>query len=396
MLKPAQVQAIPTATLDVFHKLETTLGTTAASALRDPLAADRAALRAAFAASSYTAKRSVDEIVVSTMTEAARTSLLADEKLYEAARVAGLISPYASLSESAAFAALLKDGVATSTTMLNLVRTSAEQAVYAGFLDALDGAMLSVASGQEALDAAIRVAVKKVAEQTTMVSYVSEGGRRVEQSLYGAVRRAVLTGTHQTTLRMQEARLREVGAEYVEITAHGGARPDHEVWQGTIIRLDELEEVTGYGSGEGLGGWNCAHDFFPYFPGIMEPTDQSALEARDNEEDYELSQRQRECERNIRKYQGRADIYKAGGIKDEADRNKALATKWRKEADSVAAKRNGARRVDREVGDKFAKVTTTKATSDARFFTDLPEGAAQKAAREYALAHPELPITIVK
>ena len=58
----------------------------------------------------------------------------------------------------------------------------------------------------------------------------------------------------------------------MEVTAHAGARPSHAEWQGRRYSLSgkskeypSLEEATGYGTGDGLKGWNCRHDFYPVF-----------------------------------------------------------------------------------------------------------------------------------
>ena len=58
----------------------------------------------------------------------------------------------------------------------------------------------------------------------------------------------------------------EMGASFVEVTAHGGARPSHAVWQGRRYHrggavdylgqhYEDFESATGYGTGAGLCGW---------------------------------------------------------------------------------------------------------------------------------------------
>lgn len=61
----------------------------------------------------------------------------------------------------------------------------------------------------------------------------------------------------------------------MEVTAHSGARPEHAEWQGKIYsrsgkskKYPSLVKVTGYGTGPGLGGWNCRHSMFPYYEGM--------------------------------------------------------------------------------------------------------------------------------
>ena len=95
-----------------------------------------------------------------------------------------------------------------------------------------------------------------------------------KDTLEVAVRRAVLTGVSQTSAKLQLARADEMGCEFVEVTAHAGARPSHAEWQGKVfhrggavtrdgVRYEDFERATGYGTGPGLGGWNCRHSFYP-------------------------------------------------------------------------------------------------------------------------------------
>ena len=75
---------------------------------------------------------------------------------------------------------------------------------------------------------------------------------------------------------LQLARMEEMGCEFVEVTAHEGARPTHAVWQGRVYhrggavvqdgeRYEDFEAATGYGTGPGLCGWNCRHNFYPFY-----------------------------------------------------------------------------------------------------------------------------------
>ena len=95
---------------------------------------------------------------------------------------------------------------------------------------------------------------------------------------------------------LQLARMEEMDCEFVEVTAHEGARPTHAVWQGGVYhrggavvkdgeRYDDFETAIGYGTGPGLCGWNCRHNFYPFYPGVSvrNYTDErlTGLDARD-------------------------------------------------------------------------------------------------------------------
>jgi hypothetical protein len=101
----------------------------------------------------------------------------------------------------------------------------------------------------------------------------------------------------------------------MEITAHCGARPSHASWQGQIVSLSgqrgylSLDDI-GYGSGDGFKGWNCRHDWYPYFEGStrmysekdIEELNAANIEFPDGSMHtyYEAEQYQRVYERKIR------------------------------------------------------------------------------------------------
>jgi hypothetical protein len=116
----------------------------------------------------------------------------------------------------------------------------------------------------------------------------------------------------------------------VQTSAHAGARPSHAEWQGKIFsrsgtskKYPPFVESTGYGTGAGLGGWNCRHSFYPFFEGISEnaydEVDRESLAKKTvtlNEEKtsmYEATQVQRGIERKIRFWKRQAGALEAAG-----------------------------------------------------------------------------------
>jgi hypothetical protein len=99
----------------------------------------------------------------------------------------------------------------------------------------------------------------------------------------------------------------KMGCDLVEVTAHMGARPSHAEWQEKVYSISgdskkypKLSTATGYGTGAGLKGWNCRHDFYPFFEGISKRAN-LPVDKKENAKEYELSQKQRAMERSIRK-----------------------------------------------------------------------------------------------
>lgn len=352
MLTPGEIDELSASVLKVFEELEQGIKHEAARFLRDPKPVDRATVRARLVAEATRREETVKRTIARVVTEAAERSLLEDEKIYEAARAAALIGPYTPVEGSRAIQALLARGVEDTTRLANLVGTRAVEASIPAVIDALDDAMVKLVTQQGAPEQVVREAAERIAAHATTFTYRTAEGRVVRTGLYEGARRAVLTGANQTVLRMQQERMKEVGARHVQISAHAGARPSHQEWQGMVIPYDQMEAVTGYGTGEGLGGWNCRHTFWPFIPGVMEPVDYSWIGDRETETRiYEATQRQRYAERQIRKYRARLASYDGAGLPSDDPavvRTRDLVTKWRREASAAARKTGGLRRYERE------------------------------------------------
>lgn len=260
--------------------------------------------------------------------------------------------------ESAALNNLLNAGARqTCGTWRNLTATTANT-VSGAFERTLDVAWGKVATGAFDYKTAVKQAVDSLADEMPEITYPSGH----TDSLEVAARRAVLTGVNQTAGKLQEARMDEMNVEFVETSAHGGARPSHAEWQGRRFHrggavdylgkhYPDFEQATGYGTGAGLCGWNCRHTFFAVFPELGDPptwTEESLQEmnARNIEYNgklytqYEVNQMQRARERNVRKWKKRYLAESAAGS-DTTD--SAVRLKAARQSLSEFAKATGAR-----------------------------------------------------
>ena len=217
------------------------------------------------------------------------------------------------LEQSNGMQRILKANVRKTCQELdNLTMTTAVK-TQSAFIQACNKAQMKVSTGAFSYDKAIADAIKEAAVQGTEVLYPSQHIDKLDV----AVRRAVLTGVNQTAAEMNLQYAKDQNCDYVETTAHEGARPEHAVWQGKVFCLsgtdpkyENFYEATGYGTGPGLCGWNCRHNFHAYFPGISTPSytqemldDYSAKNVEYNGKqftEYEASQMQRDHERQIR------------------------------------------------------------------------------------------------
>lgn len=199
------------------------------------------------------------------------------------------------------------------------------------YQDTLNYAQFQVASGAFSHQQAIKIAVKKLADSgLRYVDYESSTSSMLDV----AVRRATLTGINQTTAEISLMQMDELGGEFVEVSAHMGARPDHAEWQGQVYHVgsakdgyEDFEESTGYGTGPGLCGWNCRHSFSVFFPGISTRnyTDEhlKSIDPPDIEFEgktysyYEATQNQRRIERMIRKTKREMVGFESAGAKED-------------------------------------------------------------------------------
>lgn len=208
---------------------------------------------------------------------------------------------------------------------------------------ALDNAVLQIQSGAISYNQAIRGAVKQLADSGIKTAEYQSG--HMDQ-IDVAVRRAIMTGINQLCQQYSEQSMDYLETDLVEVSAHIGARntgtgpENHESWQGKIYRWSKKPKQssgrypdfiasTGYGTGTGLGGWNCRHHFYPFVEGVMEPTysksDLRAMEGKKREisfegkqyDGYTATQKQRQIERTVRKLKREQAAYKAAGLTEE-------------------------------------------------------------------------------
>ena len=218
------------------------------------------------------------------------------------------------------------------------------------YQDSVDLALMQVNSGVLNSNEAIKQAVKKLADSgLRTIDYENGWSNRVDV----AVRRAVVTGGNQMCHKMTELTMDELGAEYVETTAHAGARPDHQEWQGQVFcykgksdKYPDFVEKTRYGYGDGLGGYNCRHSFYPFFPGISKRAYSEEhlnnIDPEPFEYDgktytyYEALQRQRKLETSIRQKKSELITYNAAGLKDDFNNSSILLNRLKSEYKSFS------------------------------------------------------------
>lgn len=222
------------------------------------------------------------------------------------------------------FRAILSTNFEGANKQLRLIQTKAQQSINATYLDIINKAYVQSASGYKSYSQSIDEAIRNMCDKGfTRVSY--DSGRTY--SIESAVRREVVSHINKMQNETANIEAQELGTEFVEVSSHLGARTtnkmdytNHAHWQGKVyhrggeidyngVHYLDFEKETGYGVIEGLGGVNCRHRFFPFFPDFSTPS-AVQFDYEENKKLYEATQQQRALERDIRRYKKRYLTFK--------------------------------------------------------------------------------------
>ena len=351
MLPPGYLETLPDAVIELIQEMEDAVLSKMAVRItkygwtsQDQWEADRleavGVMRSDIARilSKYTGQ--TEQAIQQTMADAGRETINQDKQYYEAA---GAWSDEA--IDRAAINNVINSGLKrTNQTFRNLTGTLAKETAKE-FTRAMDSAWLAAATGTIDPQTAGRRAIKELcAKGIQVISYPSKHRDHVEV----AVRRALVTGINQAAMAVQDELLDELECDLVETTAHAGARPEHALWQGKVFSrygktpgYPTLAAGTGYGTGAGLGGWNCRHSYHPFFPGYESAYSDDVLKEYQRTTctyngkaltEYEASQQQRYFERGIRRWKREYVAMDAAGL--DTTQAAVKLRQWReKEAD---------------------------------------------------------------
>lgn len=229
----------------------------------------------------------------------------------------------------------------------NLSRTTAYYSNIQ-FGKAVDAAIQRILDGMSYQEA-LRMGMRELTQQgIESIRYPS--GRRMFMD--SAFRLASLTGVNQLALRVSIENAHALNTNIFETSSHVGARTspetgpsNHAWWQGRRFmdpgaseEYPNLITETGYGTGEGLGGYNCRHSLFPV-PDPSAPLGRTQSQLREinnntviyNGQKWPIDKAtdyQRYLERGVRSWKRQRDAAKHIGDTEEADRANGYVSKW--------------------------------------------------------------------
>lgn len=284
----------------------------------------------------------VEKEIYNEMYEANVTAHTLEDKIF---RDAG-IEPIDFTRDPYALRILERNYEKTIGTWRNFTGTMPLQ-TYTAYIEACDKAYNLVTGGLVSYTDAVEQACETLINNgIKCVDYAS--GRK--DTVQVATLRAVRTGINQSAGDITMKRLQDYDWDVVLVSAHLGARygdggqnaGNHAWWQGKFYSLSGNDKrflpfsVTGYGTGEGLCGWNCRHSFGAG-DGEFNPYDK--IDTKENKKAYDLSQKQRYYERQIRAQKDKVTMYEAiyKGYTRKAEKDRAYK-KLQKAKENLYAK----------------------------------------------------------
>lgn len=310
-----------------------------------------------------------------------------DDEIYRAAGLSPL-----PLWESPHLVRLMERNYnATMQAWKNFTGTTADEAQRL-FINECDFAYHKVSTGAVSYSQAVREAIETAVSGGIYVKWTdAQGNVYHRDTIEVAVARAVRTGVAQAAGDISLKRMEEMDWDIILVSSHVGARigdggenpGNHSWWQGKYYRrtgkddrFPNFFEATGYGTGEGLSGYNCRHSLGSG-TGRDEDNPFSKVDTEENKRVYLLEQRQRLLERRIRKtkrdlmgWQATVDSCEDEGLKADfqktVDRKAALLKKQNEEYREFCKQNNLRTQNERLMVAKWQREQANKAIAAAR------------------------------
>ena len=210
------------------------------------------------------------------------------------------------------------------------------------YQEVLDQALFKVRQGSSYNEAIRSATIQLSNAGIEYIEYYKEAGPKHSHFNRAdvAARRALMTGVTQISAQYAREAARDLKTDYVEVTAHSGARDvdgpapwsNHKAWQGKVYSnrtgdiYPSVYEVCGLGEVDGLCGVNCRHLYHPFIPGVMTRTWTDKELAHIDREDiqyngkhysqYEAQQTMRKAETKMRDLKRKMIASSAGGDKE--------------------------------------------------------------------------------
>lgn len=253
------------------------------------------------------------------------------------------------------------------TKEFRMITTNAVTGANKQYQNIIEQVSLEVVGGfksyQEAISDSFKALAKKGITSTTYKGINKNGEPYlIEYPLEASVRRSVMMAMNSVANATNELMIDELKPPQIATSQHLGARStgigheNHSQWQGRAFDNDgTFEKETGYNNPDmqGLGGYGCRHFHYAYYEGIsasLEPL----IDGKENDKHYELSQKQRALENNLRNARKFLDMAKITDDPTMIEKGKEEVDKRLNKLSSFVRENNLTRQYARErISEKY-------------------------------------------
>lgn len=267
------------------------------------------------------------------------------------------------------------------------------------YRDTLDAAMWDIHSGGFDYQTVLMRTIREMTNSgLRWIDYESGWHNRVDV----AARRAVMTGFRQIQGKINEQVAEQLHTDQYETTAHVGARPTHQPWQGRVWTMQQLIDVCGLGDILGLHGINCYHDYRAFPPGSVQTYTDDQLDEMARKENtpkdyngksyttYEALQQQRKMETAMRATRQQIKLMQEGGASEQEIMLKKAKYQGQMQAYKAFSEKMGLpEQMKRVYQDGLGQIKTGKTVAKPQNIDIMKSGAVSGARNPYGEAADE-------
>lgn len=324
------------------------------------------------------ATKNVPDLIRNALEESQKIALADVEKLIQNAIETGAIEAAPTDSTQQILNNLmnraLEEANLTNTTMLQSGQIAYMQAIdntvswqnkaisdSMGIFQIINYSALSVQASTETFNQALKKAISQLSDNG-IYGFVDKAGRHWSPEAYMAM--CIRTASHNASIDSIRAKQQDYKSDIFQISSHAGARPLCYPYQGKFYSWGntggtftdglgvehgyEPISATSYGEPAGIFGINCGHYPLPQIPRVSIPSDGVEQDKEENDKEYALTQQQRALERRIRDAKRKESAFRAAGLTEEADAQKAVIRSRQADMRAFIKKTGFKRQYDRE------------------------------------------------
>lgn len=298
--------------------------------------------------------KNVPSLIREALEESQKIALSDVEKMIQNAIKTGAIEAAPTDSTQKVLEDLMERAISeanlTNTTMLQSGQAAYIQAVEntvswqnkaitdkIGILQDINTAAVSTQIHTETFNQALKRSISQLSEKG-IYGFVDKAGRHWSPEAYMSM--CIRTASHNASIDSIRAKQQDYNSDIFQISSHAGARPLCYPYQGKfycwgreggtftdgrgVRHSYKPISSTSYGEPAGIFGINCGHYPLPQIPRVSIPSDGVEQNKEENDREYALTQQQRALERRIRDAKRKESAFRAAGLTEEADAQKAV------------------------------------------------------------------------